>query len=97
MSNNFETFNFKEETKEVTETMKNSEELLKKLESGFIALMKALVMGKFGEPLSGLMTNFLECSICKELMIEVAIQIFNKFKVYVSFLSNCTIDDLFLY
>ena len=68
-------------TKEDAETLKTNGELLTKLESGFIALMNVLVKGKLGEPFSGLMTNFLECSICKELVIEVKIEISNKFKV----------------
>jgi len=73
---NFGNLNFKEDA----ETLKISGELLTKLESGLFALMNALVKGKFGEPFSGLMTNFLECSICKDIMIEVEIHISSKFK-----------------
>ena len=66
--------------------MKNIEELMTKIESDFRALMNALIVGKFGQQLAGLMTNFLECPICKELLIEVEKQIpglsvcFKKFK-----------------
>jgi len=47
-------------------------ELLAKLESGFSALMNATI-GKFGQHLSGIFKDSLDCSICKELIVEVTI------------------------
>jgi len=58
------------ETKEDTETMDKCEVLLTKLESCFSALMNA-IMGKFGQQLSGVFKDSLECAICKELIIKV--------------------------
>ena len=55
--------------------MKNIGELITKLESDVGALMKALIVGKFGQQLYRLMADFLECVICKELIIEVEIWI----------------------
>ena len=66
-------FNFKEETKEDSKTMVKSEELMTKLETNFSTLMNAL-MGKFGQQIFVLMKPSLECSICKELIIEVNIK-----------------------
>lgn len=69
---NCKMFDFKEETKEDAETIVKSGELMAKLESNFCTLMKAL-MEKFGQQIYGLMKPSLECSICKELIIEVYI------------------------
>ena len=57
-------------------------ELLAKLESGFGALMNATI-GKFGQHLSGIFKDSLECSICKALIVEVTIFKCQKLYIYV--------------
>lgn len=50
--------------------MNKCRELLSKLEPSFSAPMK-VIMEKFGQQLSGIIKDSLECGICKELIIEV--------------------------
>jgi len=45
-------------------------ELYQKLEEGFSAFMK-VIMNQYGEQLSGPIKAFLECAICKEVLIQV--------------------------
>ena len=79
---------------EAAETMKNGEELMTKLESDSVTLMNAIIVDS--QQLSGLIMNGLECSICKELLIEVENKILNKFKVRSLFI-NCCIYIILLF
>ena len=80
MALNNELFYFAGRNQEHAEMMNKCTELLAKLESGFSALMNATI-GKFGQHLSGIFKDSLECSICKELIIEV--NIFKFQKIYI--------------
>jgi len=68
-------FALQQESEEDVETMTKCEELLTNVESGFRAFMNAL-LEKFGQQLSGSLKCSLECSICKDLIIEVDITFF---------------------
>jgi len=61
-----------EETQKDAEMINKSLELMAKLGHSFSTFMSA-VLEKFGQELSGIFKDFLECAICKELSIEVTI------------------------
>ena len=85
-------FPFQGETQDDSEMMTNCTELMTKLESSFSALVNAII-GKFGQQLSGILQESLECSICKELIIEVDIKFFAL--INTSFNRIVVIHDLF--
>ena len=85
-------FALQQESEEDVETMTKCKELLTKVESGFRAFMIAL-LEKFDQQLSGSLKCFLECSICKELIIEVDIKFFAL--INTSFNRIVVIHDLF--